>query len=172
MSVSSRLPVHVLVRRSTQVVTESTTVLFDTEMLLVSPHPSEARPLGSPAKGIPHGGWLGGCLDPQPLSRPSRARLRPAYNHTAWNKKKKKVRLRSWRKWAAGLIDQAAEAAKNQDYSREAQIYRALGRKSRTQHTAAPHRAARRGRRGTRGVRRPACATLVCSTRIRVTFVY
>ena len=59
------------------------------------------------------------------------ARLRPAYNHKSWNIKKKKVRLKSWRKWVAGLIDQAAVAVRNHDYAKESQIYRALGRKSR-----------------------------------------
>jgi hypothetical protein len=57
------------------------------------------------------------------------ARLRPTYSHQKWNAKKKRLRLKSWRKWAAGLIDQAVKAVESHDYAKEAQIYKALGRK-------------------------------------------
>eukprot|EP01046_Picozoa_sp_COSAG06_P030398 COSAG06_NODE_2885_length_6133_cov_190.874544_1_plen_340_part_00 len=57
----------------------------------------------------------------------NKAMSRPGYDHQRWSRRKRKIRLKSWRKWANNLIVQSVEAVKNHDFAKESQILKALG---------------------------------------------
>ena len=64
----------------------------------------------------------------------NKAMSRPGYDHKRWSRRKRKIRLKSWRKWANNLIVQSVEAVKNHDFAKESQILKALGRKHSPRH--------------------------------------